>query len=411
MANIVSRISKKIFTKTKFIIYGLAFISFALSFFAGAFSQDMANEKIADYISSVVLKNVPTKDLLSISLERNDGGSLPNSETEFRQLYGVFRQEKITFASGYNMTKENIITIDEISSDNNLSAVYIGSTTGSIEYKGHYKDETYPVELMFPLSRYDPVSMQTAIISRNQADALLANRKPDYQKIDGEYSSEQYETLIGEPLEITINGSKVTFVIQDIFYEDTYYPTGLYHTVGDFFFTSYYFPTVINKQNVYFMCSYSYENSFFIKYINTVYKNGSYSIKCVKQLVVGSINENMIIGFYKNNNQKNTIICILLIVLSATILLSSIFVNFIDRKSSNIAFLIAQVVFSLVPFLIFSLAFLISKNIVFFSNYGNKLNAIFILIYLLSSVLILLIKNKGTNKPKIIENKYYECDI
>lgn len=406
----IKNIFKKIFTRSNILIFSLIILSLSSTFISGIFSQEVNIEKTAEYISQVIDESVPTKDLLSIAVEREDDGSLPDDEHEFRQLYGVFRQEKITFATGYNMTKESVITLDEID-NNNLSAVYIGSTTGSDEYKGHYKDKTYPVELMFPLARYDSVSMQTAIISESQGARLLQIRRPDFEKVNGSYTEKQFEYLVGEPLEVTINGDKHNFVIQDIFYEGTFYITGLEHTVGNFFFTSYYFPKTVKRQNLYFMCTYPYENSYFMKYINTVYGEGNYKLKCVTNTFSKHIDQNKIVGFYPGNYTSRQIAQTIFVIIAFATFGMVIYLIISRRHSLSLSFIISYLIFSFVPYLLFFVLYKITNETLIFSGIGCKFNALFMLINFAFCLTFYAIFNIDILGLKVRRDKFYEIHI
>ena len=392
------------------LIFLSTFLSLSLTFVSGYFSSESLFEDNSIYISEIVDKCVPTKDLMAVSLESVGSDSLPNSETEFLNLYGVFRQEKITFTSGYNLTKENSVTIEELENSVNYSVGYLGSTVSSNEYKGHYKDANYPVEFMFPCKRYDNVSMQTAIIGQHQADLLLEKRHRE--KSSGGYTSEDYFSLIASIINITIEGKSYPFVIQDIFYDSTYYVTGISNTVGDFFFTSYYFPNVLKKQNAYFMCKYSYENAFFMKYINSVYtEKDNFSIKCVKNKITKEFDEERALNFYYNEISKDVFVKTILTVVSSFLLFIALSLIFVFIKKYNILILISHSAFAFLPFIIFKIIYLISGNVRIFSEFGATLNSIFLLVFIVSNICIYLFKKNYVGKLKITESSEYEIDI
>lgn len=403
---------KTLFSKTNILIFSLIVLSLSSTFISGIFSREASMEETAEYISQAINESVPTKDLLSIAVEKEGEGSLPDDEHEFRQLYGVFRQEKITFATGYNMTKNETIIFNEIDSNVNLSAVYIGPTTGSVEYNGHYKDVLYPVEVMFPLQRYDSVSMQTALISESQATKLLEIRRPDFVRENDTYSQEQFKTLVGTALDVTTNGETKTFVIQDIFYENTYYSTGLDHTIGSFFYTSYYFPKNVKRQNLYFMCTYPYENMYFMEYINSVYGDGNYKLKCVTNICEKAIDENRIVSFYPKNFTSKITGQIIFIVLAFSLFGIAEFLIIKNKLFLNLFFVIAIITFSFIPYPLFYAIYKITSKTLVFSGYGCKLYA---LIALINSVLCLalyaIFKMGILSFKKDRDDRYYEILI
>lgn len=364
---------KTIFSKKNLIVLLCFLSSLSLMFCSGIFSPDTKNEEISSYMAETVRSKVPSKDLLCITVESNSGLNLPDSESQFLNLYGVFRQERITFASGYNFHKSQTITIGEIDSSANLSAVYIGSTTGSEPYKGHFKDITYPVEFMFPLKRNDAVSVRTACLSTSQARTVLKNR--GIIKADEDYVNADYEKLLNTATNITIDGEVFDFLIQDIFYEDTYYINGLNNTIGDFFITSYYFPKKVQKANAYFMSGFEYENKFFIDYINEVYGSVGYDIKPVTTKLTGTIDAEYIVSFSKTENSLRFLEAIFITIGTFAALLGIILVfHFFEPYSKTL--LISHLAFLFVPYICFYLAHVIFKTIVIFANTGTVANAI-----------------------------------
>lgn len=369
----IKKALKEAFSRKNILILLCFLSSLSLMFCSGIFSQSTKIEEVSSYLAETVRTKVPTKDLLCITVESNSGLNLPDSEAQFLNLYGVFRQERITFASGYNFHKSQTIIIDELDSSSNLSAVYIGSTTGSNPYKGHYKDITYPVEFMFPLQRNDGISVRTACLSTSQARAVLKNR--GIVKEDSEYVNSDYEKLLNTATNITIDGEIYDFLIQDIFYEDTYYINGLNNTIGDFFITSYYFPKKVQKANAYFMSGFEYENKFFIDYINEVYGSVGYDIKPVTTKLTGMIDTEYIVSFSKAENSLRFLEAIFIAIGTFVMLLGIILVfHFFEQYSKTL--LISHLAFLFVPYICFYLAHVIFKTIVIFANTGTVANAI-----------------------------------
>ena len=171
-------------TPRKYFLLNLAsilmmLVSFSLTFVAGMFAENTKIESCARDVVNIVNTKVPTKDLLGVTVEAGESGSLPNSEDQFYKLYGVFRQEKITFASGYNLTKQDNVRIDDLDPNFNFPVAYLQYTHGSHPYdRGHkkYKDDVYPVELMFPYdSEY--LNSKKIVISDIHARSLLKTKE------------------------------------------------------------------------------------------------------------------------------------------------------------------------------------------------------------------------------------------
>lgn len=399
---------KEILSKKNLLILSTIFLSLTISFVSGTLAAKTKIEDVSNYISNVVRDDIK-ENLLPITVETFDGTSLPDSEYEFRRLYGVFRQERITFASGYNLTKEEEIIVSEIDKTENLSAVYIGSTTGSDEYEDHYRDVTYPVEFFFPLVRYDSVSMKTVCIGESQAKKVLANRgvkKDNYTKAD-------FETLLGTPFYIDINKVETKFVIQDIFFDDTYYVSDLRRTIGDFFITSYYFPKEVRKQNTYFMSQYQYENKYFIDYINELYSGRNCLLKCVTNQgknLRNPIDEQKIISFFGMKSRANFFETTMITV-AITLLVITFFLLYLFIERYELYLFISHVVVVFIPFIIFFIINIFAKNVFLFSEVGTKTNAILSIIFVLGFTAFYIFKKYRPKSKKELSEDHEEMDI
>lgn len=381
---------KEIIDKKNLFILSSIFVSLTVGLLSGASCPKTKIEDTSNYISNVVKNDTVSQGLLPITIESFDGTSLPDSEAEFLRLYGVFRQERITFASGYNLTKDETITIDELDASENLSAVYIGSTTGSDEYKDHYRDVTYPVEVIFPFVRYDSVSNQTACLSMTQAKVVLKKRGID--KV--EYDNDDYKTLIATPIYINVKGEVIKFVIQNIFYDDTYYIKDLKRSIGEFFITSYYFPKTVRKQNAYFMSSYPYENKYFIEYINSVYKDRNCLLKCATDQgknLKNEIDVKRITNFYGVSSQTSFYETTMITIAAMFALVTFVLLYyFYDKYDFNL--LISHFIILFIPFIIFFFINLITNNVFIFSEVGTKTNAILMFVYIFGFSIFYFVK-------------------
>ncbi len=405
---------KSIFNKLSISILIISVVFLSSSFVAGMFATKGSIEETSHYITKVVETKVPTKDLLAITIEReSSSGSLPDSYQQFRQLYGAFRQTRITFTSGYNLTQEEKISIDEIDiSNDKLAAIFLGPVFKSVEYNGHYKHELYPVELMFPLEPYNPSDpvYQKIFISTRQAYALLEARHIPKEAGD-DYSKEQYETLMDSILPITVNGLLYDCTIKNIYYPDTYYVEGIYHTIGECIFTSYQFPGNLTTQNSYFMSKYDYENRFFMEYINNLYNKTDYRAKCVKQNLSSMPDENQILNFFYDRGRNGQALEIVFIIFSVGLLFVEIFLVYNETRKYFVEFLSLQIAISFVPYLLFLLLYSITGNILLFSEFGLKFNAFLMAVYIASCLIIFAIKRHRYNKGKMIAGLYDDVDI
>ena len=184
-------------------------------FVAGIFSSNTQLEKIAAYATEVVVKHTEKKSLCAITVEKSsESGPIIDSNTEFHSLYGIFQEQKITFASTINADKRHNIIIDDDLSEN-LSMLYVGPV-GTISYHGHYKHYSSPIEVMFPDENLYDISNYVAYISQSDADKILERANVARQD-DGAYLPADYKSLVKQLIPISVDGESTNFVIQNIY--------------------------------------------------------------------------------------------------------------------------------------------------------------------------------------------------
>lgn len=394
-------------TPRKYFLINLAsilmmIVSFSLTFVAGMFAENTKIESCARDVVNIVNSKVPTKDLLGVTVEAGESTTLPNSEDQFYKLYGVFRQEKITFASGYNLTKQDDVRIDDLDPNFNFPVAYLQYTQSSPVYdRGHkhYKDDVYPIELMFPYDS-EGLSAKKIVISDIHARSLLKTKK-GIIKPDDKYTDDDYRLLLKDSLEVKVNGTPHDFIIQSIFYSDTYYVEGLYHTIGDFFFTSVYFPT-IKKQNLYFMNNFEYENKYFMEYLNKLYDRSNYRLNCVQNTLPEEINETIVTNFFYVETKNTVFLEAILLIVSVVYLAVSLFFSIAIVKEENIYWLLLKIMLAFVPFATFFAISNITKSILLFSYAGTLAHFILMSIYLVAVVVAYIVtKIKVKNGERI----------
>ena len=391
----------------------LAIIGSTLIFVSGFFSSNTELEKISEYATNVVVEHTKNKNLCAVTVEKSsDSGVIPDSTTEFHNLYGTFKQEKITFASAVNADKRHNIVLDDVS--DNLSFLYCGPV-GTIEYNGHFKHYVLPIETMFSDDAdVSGISDYIAYISENHANALL-EKSGALKESDGTFSEKDYLSLIKQPISVTIDGQTSIFVIRNIYYQSNYYYEGLNDVMGDFIMVSYYLPDNLRseQQNMYFMSDYTYQNKYFMNYINTVYSSKKYLLKVNHYNIVGEINDDYLLSFYyspilKNLDWLNS----LFIVLSVVLLLASFISLYFSLNKYPVLKCLVNFSVLFVPYLFFYMLYKTTGNVSFLSESSSKFNLFAILIYGIMIVLLLAFRNKiNINRISRKDNTYYEVDI
>ncbi len=369
----------------------LAFFAFILVFVGGIFSSNTKMEKIANYASEIVLNNTEKHEFCALSVEgTSDSGQILDSQTEFLNLYGAFKESIVTFASVVNCDKKQNIKISGGVSKN-LSILY-GGANGSFEYHDHYIHSTFPIELMFKTRNYYELTQFFAFISQTHADNILAE-KGATRDIEGNYSIEQYQSLQGQLISVDIDGEFYDFAITDIYYEDTYYCKGLNDVIGDFIMCSYYLPDNIqkNRANLYFLNDNAYQNKYLMTYINNAYPSKNYNLQLVKNNIIGEVDADYLTSFYYSDIKNIDWLCTIFMVLSVLLLIASLFLCFVN-KSNGIIFYLSLSLVSILPYLVFDLVYHISHEISIFSAKSTKFFTSIVIFYFLAVILVGFIK-------------------
>lgn len=393
----------------------LSLLALIVVFVGGAFSSNTQLEIISDYASNVAINNTKESYLYGIAVEkRYKEHPLIDSGREFLDMYGVFKQNKITFAPLINADLRHSITINEISS-NNLSLLSVGSV-GTIPYKGHYKHGIYPMEVMFEDKRYYDIYRYVAYISEKQANEIL-KKNGVMTRDDGSFLQDDYKNLLGNLITIDVDGIKTNFAIQNIYFESNYYYEGVKKVAGEFLMISYYLPGNLfdDLQHMYFMSEYSYQNKFFMERINNAYPSNNYLISVNNRNLVGNIDEQLLISFYNPEIKNLDWIKTICIIFSIFLLIFCLWLNFLLKKQFQFSkmFTFLQIVCPIIPSFIFYIVFQFTKNVKFFSETSTKAN-VFILLsfYLLFILLSFVFKLISASKiKKNIKESAYEVSI
>ena len=135
----------------KLFILPFVFLSMILLFLAGVTNSSAKNEQTAEYISEVVLNHTFSKQYLGLAVESKDieKKQVNDSVSEFRFLYGIFKETNASYISSINADKSHTVYFKNVEDAANYSFLNNDHGFGTVEYKEHYKTEVYPLELMF----------------------------------------------------------------------------------------------------------------------------------------------------------------------------------------------------------------------------------------------------------------------
>ena len=383
-------------------------------FLGGFFSSNTKFEQISEYVTDVATNKTRNKPLCALTVgSTEDSGSIPNPDSEFHNTYGTFMQQRIAFASAVNPDKEMLINFEGIQS-NNLSLLY-GGAVGSIPYDEHFKHNTLPIELMFSDERMYDISNYVIYISQEHADRILDSYNLPRQE-DGFHTAIEYNSLLKQPISVSIDGVLSDFIIQNIYYQFNYYYEGLSEVMGDFVIFSYYLPGNLRaeQRNIYFMDEYVYHNKYFMNYIISSYPSRSYSLKINHYNLTEQIDEDFFLSFYYSKNINNfdwvntTFVTVAILLLLSSLSLE-FFIDSVKKKPVFWSILHLGVLF--VPYFVFSTIYRFTGNIYFLPEAASKTNMFVILIYSFIYVMILVYGSRFFTKKNIYEKDYYEVFI
>lgn len=383
-------------------------IGFSSCFVAGKFSSNVKKEENAEYATEIALTKTTSSKYFSLTVEPIGNDTLPNPYVEFNNLYGTFRQSKITFASAINIYDETINdkthSIHILGSGNeklsqNLSLFYVGPI-GVIPYEDHYMHYVYPIEVMFTEDKFYDISQYVAYISQSHADRILQQRGVVRANSDG-YSFDQYKTLQKTLIPVEIDGVISDFVVQNIYFEKNYYYEGLNNVLNDFVMISYYLPSK-NKlreeqKNLYFMSEYPYQNQYFMDHICNTYSKENYLLRVNHQNLMQDVDDEKLLNFYYGDNKiSNNWVSIILASLSVLIVCTSLFFFFKKKKHLFLHEIIASIAASLIPYIVFFCIYKYMFNVVYFTKFSCVLFFSLFVFYIFALLLTSFFINRNS---------------
>ncbi len=396
-----------------------AVLSLTGVFLSGSIHQDTHFERVAEYSSQVVTTCTTDKKYCALSFDApNKPGDYYG--TELANLFDVFRSGIVTYGSAMNVNKEVDFRINKVS-QNNLSLFFVGAI-GSMEIKDdqgnvtgwrHYK---YNFDTMFndPIyngTDFDKKHAPVVYLSVEQANKLLESKNT--VKKNGEYTREQYESLLKTDVTVTIDNDEFKYYVWNIYYNRDFYCKGISDVLGEFVLTSYYQPVEHDLRQIhkslYFFNEYSYYNQYLMRYLNERFGDDSSMPSIVKNNLIQDIDYDFLLSFFHNERISSRQWAYNLLIISAVCLfVVSLFFLLIDKNDS--IWTISLTFLSLfVPYCIFKLVFVFTHDVLFFSQPVCKLNILFVLLYIFIYLGKLLFIKWPVKNRQIAT--YYEVNI
>lgn len=346
---------------------GLLFFGFSLLFPAGFFAPASYLDDFCEYSASLAKNHTTSGTYLSMVVEpKSFDRPMGDTRDDFTSLYGVFRENKASFAGTVNAERSHTIFLPEVyGEDRNLAFLYV-TTPGftNVEYKGAWKHEYYPIQLMFKGVSKSPGTYSFCYLPRSYADVLL-------RKSGLELTTENYESLLGKTVDITIDGASYTWTIGDIYLEVNYYYEAVHETIGDFLLVYNRFPDDMKKQALFLLTDYGFQNKFITQYANGKYNFSDYEYFFGTNNIVTSTEVDQSV-FAKMNAGGNLVGLSLLLALSLCFLVAGLVFTWLFAVPESLSGVVALAASAVLPLGIFALAFLFHRNWLWFSSFTRE---------------------------------------
>lgn len=376
------KISKYSFRKRLYLILIVCSISLCGIFCSPSFLSATTTESSAAYISEVIKDS--EIDYLPLLIEEEDEKhKVPNTYNEFHALYGAFKESNITYVGSVNGDKEKNISVSNLSTFQDLSFVY-AEYFSNVEYKGHYKHQYYPLELMFygHHTTYGKTAFSFCYVSQSQADELIESN------YFGDDEINNYEQLLDKVIYINFDGKEYPYMISNIYFEENYFYEGLNDAFGSFLIGYNRYPDGFRLQSCYFLREYTFQNLFYMNRVKTAFGKEHYTAKIGSGLLDKEIDTKRAMAFL-NQTDLNIfldILSILLLLFFAGIFGITFCLFFQQILLKKRAYcLLASVPFVL-SFLLFLSIFLIANTIVVFSFTSCVMFSILLLLSIILSI-------------------------
>lgn len=382
---IVEEIGKHVkkMCKGKQLIAGILFlVSMFLIFPSGILLTSTKFEQYGLNAANFAKNNTTNGDYISLLVTSNESQKMPTGFFEAHEMNGIFRGDNFNFSTTVNSDKKQKIRIPELSDDINFSVLY-ANTFSNREYEDHYRHEYYPLELMFKGDHsVDKSDYSFCYISTSQADILL-------EKMSLEKNIDNYQKLIRTKIDIEYDGIACNYSIANIYLEVNSFYTGLKSTMENFVVTYSKHPDNFKQAYNYYLNTQSFQNTYLLKRIASIYDATTYSISLSYVNITNSFDSQTITDFFNVGNAKSyEPLSIIFIVITFLIFIASIAIFFIKKIIIGIEDIFLYASFGLLPHLLFRLIYVFTQSVYCFSSFSTV--SFFVMEILLVSSLSIL---------------------
>lgn len=435
---IISNMKKEIFArfirwfkngfrpKETIICCAITFLAFSIVFPSGMLSSETTEEKCAEYFVDVSLNhtvNDGNKKLTGLIVEPKEGHNVQmdgNTQLAIDNLWGAFKGTNASFAPVINANKELDYRFAESYSDYSdkaLSILYSAPGCGDCTEGYHYEEkikneetgemepvyidykfQCCPLATMFQSTTSGTKTSLHIYISQSMAERYLKNNDYKGKALD----IDAFKTLLNKEVDIDFGGEARTCIIDNIYLDnfkheypfpykghkyDYYYGTDVGTILGDFIFVFLHgvqkqvVPSTFKMQGLYFMSEYSFRNRFYFNYAKQGYNPNDYTYKVAVNNLKDGYSPNYQLLNEALFSESNNVWCNILTVLLVLIYIGGLALTFIFKIYQSPLSILLISTSMVVPYLLFKMLFLITKNILLFSAYSAILNFILIIVF------------------------------
>ena len=361
----------------------LLFVSLSLTFVAGIFSKKTEFEVAGHQISEIVKNNTKDGKYSYMLVESiNKEKPLPRTVDEYRFWFDIFRDCRNNYFGVVNGNKEHDLYSLNFNKNKPLTFIY-ADVFSNVEYNGHWKHEYYHIELMFK-GNHDFIWGEDiysfCYITESQAREILCNDSP---------APEDYESLLGTKLQISLNGDISNWCISNIILENNDVTECAQILFDNWILTYNKIPNQVSKQFCYVSNTYDFQNMYKLEYMhNNFGDHRDYLISYgINNLNATTQYEN-IVTVVQNNLIHNIFIEIALVVLSLCLFLCFVYVFCMKKCFSFLKNSLFIVIAQIFPYLIFLFIHKMSNSFLFFSYTGLTYYFVFFCISFIVSVIL-----------------------
>lgn len=406
MAAFVLKIISKWKRITKLLVGSIGlFCASCMCFCSGITNENSIIESAAVSISNFASTNTKTSCLsIQVSPKNADAKkTLPDTYNEYFYWKYIFRHSDFSFLSTVNGGKTHNCYFDEIEANNNISFIFCGNNSNKA-YEGFYKHEVYDIKLMFRgINSINKDAINFFAISQSRADQLLLKRG-ELPDDDGKYGISQYEKLLGTNTQLNIDSQPYLFTISNVFFESGTLHNNLEQNFGEYVISYIRFPDLLEFEATYIFNTYNYQNIHKIKRMREIFNSAnfsfnlsSYNLNNNNTQLSDVFNYSYIFGGVIGNN----FLSIFLLIMSFVLLVTFLYFIWLCESIHNIKNIAIVVVSFLLPYIILSLINLIINVPLAFSYFSLVPYLIMTIIFILVLVLILF-RKRGESIRKLL---------